>query len=73
MLFLININLKAQINTGERGAAHSGVVHPRGDVGEEAGGPQRPPEERGGVPETAGRPADGNAAELSQIRFVVKC
>lgn len=38
------------------------VVQPRGDAGEEAGGPDGHPEERGGLSETAGRPADGKPA-----------
>lgn len=39
---------------------HSDVMQPGGNVGEEARGPERHPGERGGLPQRAGGPADGN-------------
>lgn len=47
-------------------------MQPRGDAGEEAGGPERHPEERGGVSETAGRPADGKATEAKSFSLTVR-
>lgn len=35
------------------------VVQPKGNAGEEAGGPERHPGERGGLSQRAGGPADG--------------
>lgn len=39
-------------------------MQPRGDAGEEAGGPEGHPGQRGGVPQGAGRPAGGNDNKL---------
>lgn len=47
------------------------LMQPRGDAGEEAGGPERHPEERGGLPETAGCPAHGKATKSKGFALTV--
>lgn len=49
----------------------SDLMQPRGDAGEEAGGPEGHPEERGGLSETAGRPADGKATKSNGFSLTV--
>lgn len=49
----------------------SDVMQPRGDAGEEADGPERHPEERGGLSETAGGPADGKPTKYKDISVII--
>lgn len=50
----------------------SDVMQPRGDAGEEAGGPERNPEERGSLSEAAGCPADGKPTKHKHISVILK-